>query len=220
MAPADTTGLQTTQSKRAPPFDSIRAYSRFVARTKRALPAAAIGLLLLVAIWPRIESLLQGVRFPLPRLDLREARELQMVSPRYTGIDRDNRPFIITAAVARQKPKVEGQMTLEQPKGDMTSASGTWLELSADTGLYQLQPQLLDLYGHVVLYQDKGTEFHAASAHIDMAAGTAESDTATTSQGPFGNATAEGFRILDRGDTIIFKGRTHMEILPRAKAAK
>jgi len=220
MSPADTTGIQAPQAKPAQTFDSIRAYSRFVARTKRALPAAAIGLLLLLAIWPRIESFLQGVRFPLPRLDLREARQLQMVAPRYTGIDRDNRPFVVTAAVARQKPKVEGLMALEQPKGDMTSASGNWLELSSDTGLYQLQPQLLDLYGHVVLYQDKGNEFHSPTAHLDMAAGTAESDSPTTSQGPFGNATAEGFLILDRGDTIFFKGRTHLEILPRAKATK
>ena len=217
---ADASGISNQSAKPAPAFASIRAYSRFVSRTKRLLPAAAIGLLLLVAIWPRIEGMLQGVRFPLPRLDLRDARELQMVSPRYTGIDRDNRPFVITAAVARQKPKVEGMMTLEQPKGDLTSASGNWLELSSDTGLYQVQPQLLDLYGHVVLYQDKGNEFHSETAHLDMAGGTAEGDSATTSQGPFGNATSEGFQILDRGDTIIFKGRTHMEILPRAKAGK
>jgi lipopolysaccharide export system protein LptC len=220
MAPADTTGIQAPSAKPSPAFDSIRAYSRFVARAKRVLPAAAIGLLLLVAIWPRLEGMLQGVRFPLPRLDLRDARELQMVSPRYTGIDRDNRPFVVTAATARQKPKTEGMIALEQPKGDMTSTSGNWLELSSDTGLYQLQPQLLDLYGHVVLYQDKGNEFHSATAHLDMAAGTAESDSATTSQGPFGNATSEGFRILDRGDTIFFKGRTRMEILARAKAGK
>ena len=48
-----------------------------------------------------------------------------------------------------------------------------------------------------------------------MAAGTAEGDDPVTGQGPFGNVTAEGFRILDRGDTIVFKGRTKLEIRPR-----
>src|SRR6185312_2078985 len=110
------------------------------------------------------------------------------------------------ADVARQKPKLDGLITLERPKGDLTTASGSWLELSASTGLYQPQPQLLDLFGEVGLYQDKGNEFHSATAHVDMAAGTAEGDDPITGQGPFGNVTAEGFRILDRGDTIIFTG--------------
>ena len=93
-------------------------------------------------------------------------------------------------------------------QGRLTTTGGNWLELSADTGLYQPQPQLLDLFGNVALFQDKGNEFHSSSAHIDMDAGTAEGDDPVTGQGPFGNVAAQGFRILDRGDTIIFTGHT------------
>ena len=200
---------------------AARRYSRFVYLTKLALPAAACGLLLLVAAWPRLEGVFETGRFAAPRIDLSEARDLHMAAARYTGIDREDRPFTITADTARQKP-VPGSspggdnlITLERPKGDLTTAGGNWLELSASTGLYQPQPQLLDLFGEVALYQDKGNEFHSTTAHVDMAAGTAEGDDPVTGQGPFGSVTAEGFRILGRGDTIIFKGRAKLEIQPR-----
>ena len=196
-----------------------RRYSRFVAFAKRLLPAAAVALLLLVAAWPRFEGTLLNLRLQLPRLDLTEARDLQMVAARYSGVDRDNNPFIVTADVARQKPKLDDLVTLERPKGDLTTQGGSWLELSADTGFYQPQPQLLDLFGNVALFQDKGNEFHSTSAHVDMAAGTAEGDDPVTGQGPFGNVTAQGFRMLDRGGTIIFTGRATLEMQPRAGQA-
>jgi lipopolysaccharide export system protein LptC len=192
-----------------------RRYSRFVYTTKLALPAVAGALLLLVAVWPRLEGVFETVHFQVPRIDLSEAVDLHMAHARFTGLDRENRPFTITADMARQKPDLGGLVTLEQPKGDLTTTAGNWLELSANSGLYEPQQQLLDLFGKVALFQDKGNEFHSATAHIDMAAGTAEGDDPVTGQGPFGNVTADGFRILDRGDTIIFKGRAKLDIEPR-----
>jgi lipopolysaccharide export system protein LptC len=192
-----------------------RRYSRFVYTTKLALPVVAGALLLLVAMWPRLESVFETVRFQVPRIDLSDARDLHMAHARFTGIDRQNRPFTVTADMARQKPDLGDLVTLEQPKGDLTTMSGNWLELSANSGLYQPQTQLLDLFGTVALFQDKGNEFHSTTAHINMAAGTAEGDDAMTGQGPFGTVTADGFRIFDRGDTIIFKGHSVLKIEPR-----
>ena len=195
-----------------------RRYSRFVALSKRLLPAVAVTVLLLVAIWPRIEGTLTTLRLPLPRLDVSGARDLQMVAARYAGVDRDNNPFVVTADIARQKPKLNDLVTLERPKGDLTTAggNGSWLELSADTGFYQPQPQLLDLYGNVALFQDKGNEFHSSSAHLNMAASTAEGDAPVSGKGPFGTVKAQGFRIIDRGATIIFTGHATLEIEPHA----
>ena len=199
---------------------AARRYSRFVHLAKRALPALALGLLLLVAAWPRVEGVFESVRLHVPRIDLSDASDLHMVKARYTGIDRENRPFVITADIARQKPNLDDLITLERPKGDLTTQSGGWLELSGDTGFYQPQPQLLDLFGNVALFQEKGNEFHSTSAHLDMNAGTAESDDPVTGQGPFGNITAQGFRILDRGATILFTGHARLDMAARSGPAR
>ena len=192
-------------------------YSRFVGLAKRIFPSVAAVLLVLVAVWPHLQKELEQVRFALPRLDPQEAQDLRMVNARYSGLDRQNRPFVITADVARQNRNADDLVSLEGPKGDLTTLNGSWMELNAYTGLYQPQKQLLDLFGNVQLFQDKGNEFHTDSAHIDMANGTAEGDEPIEGQGPFGHVAGEGFRIRDRGDVIIFTGKSHLELVPHEK---
>jgi hypothetical protein len=38
---------------------------------------------------------------------------------------------------------------MEGPKSDLTTASGTWFEVTAQTGIYQPDTQVLDLSGKV-----------------------------------------------------------------------
>ncbi len=212
-------GLRTTLRRRLN-LDDGRGHSRFVQRTKWTLPAVAAALLVLVAVWPQLEGVFEHVRFGLPRIDLSEARRLRMVQPRYSGVDRQNRPYVLTAEAATQAPRDNDLISLDGPRADLTTNSGNWVQLSGDAGTYQTELQLLDLYGNVELYQDRGNEFHTDSAHIDMLNGTAESHDAVDGHGPFGHITAEGFTLHDRGDVIVFTGKTFLSLLPRAKDAE
>lgn len=201
-------------------YGDTRSHSRFVQRTKWILPALAISLLLLVGTWPEIKATIDRLHFTVPRIDLSEARNLRMVDPRYTGIDKDNRPYVLTASTATQASSSDDIISLAAPKADMTTNSGNWVEVTGYTGTYQPQPQLLDLYGDVELYEDRGNEFHTDSARLDIANGTAAGDEPVTGQGPFGHVTAEGFTMHDRGAVIDFTGKTNLTLLPRAKDAE
>lgn len=201
-------------------LDHARSHSRFVQRTKWALPSLAVALLMLIAVWPRLEAAFDHVRFGPPRIDLAEARRLRMVDPRYNGIDRNNRPYFLTAHSATQVTQGDNIISLDAPKADMTTTSGSWVELSGDTGTYQTQPQLLNLYGDVTLYQDRGNEFHTDSARIDMLNGTAQGDDTVHGQGPFGHVTAQGFTMYNHGDVIVFNGKTNLTLLPRPTATE
>jgi lipopolysaccharide export system protein LptC len=216
-APPDTLASASPETRPRAPRRLNRSYSRFVFLAKRILPAAAATLLLLVAAWPHIQETIERLHFTLPRLDLREAQDLRMVNARYSGIDRQNRPFVVTADVARQNPNADDLISLEGPKGDLTTLNGSWFELTSYTGVYQPQGQLLDLFGNVQLFQDKGNEFRTDIAHISMADGTAQGDEPIEGQGPFGHVTGQGFRILDHGDTIVFTGHAHLLLMPQEK---
>jgi len=198
----------------------VERYSRFVSRMKLLMPASALALLLLVAVWPRIQAAVERVRLPFPRLDIREARDLRMVNMRYAGVDRHDRPFTITAETARQRPGKDDVVELDGPKADMTTESGTWLAVNSYTGLYQPQSQLLDMFGEVDLFQDKGNEFHTDSAHIDMGKGTAEGSDPVEGHGPFGTIKAEGFRIENRGTVMVFLGKSHLVLAPQQLKAE
>jgi lipopolysaccharide export system protein LptC len=210
--------LRGTAQRRLPREEG-RRHTRFVQRTKWTLPAIAAALLLLVAVWPEFGSVFQRMRLA-GHIDLSDARKLRMVNPRYTGTDRQGRPYYLTAAAATQVPHSDDLVTLDAPKADLTTASGNWVEISGDAGAYQTQPQLLDLFGNVVLYQDRGNEFHTDSARIDVLHGTAQGKDAITGQGPFGHVTAQGFTIYNHGDIIVFSGKTDLTLAPHPKDAE
>jgi lipopolysaccharide export system protein LptC len=201
-------------------FGDTRSHSRFVQRSKWVLPTLAVTLLMMVAIWPQLQATFERVRFKLPRIDLTEARKLRMVQPRYSGLDKESRPYVLTAETATQISRTDDIVSLDGPKADMTTNSGNWVEVTSYAGTYQPQPQVLDLYGNVELYQDRGNEFHTDSARVDMMNGTAQGDEPVTGQGPFGHVTADGFTMFNRGETIVFNGKTNLSLLPHAKDAE
>jgi lipopolysaccharide export system protein LptC len=185
-------------------------HSRRVARLKRILPAVGLGLLLLVTAWPRLAPLFDRLRFAWPAIDLREARELRMLNPRYIGTDRMNHPFTLIAAVGRQVPDRQELMALEQPRADLQTRGGANVVLTADSGVYQSQSQLLDLFGHVTLIHQNGSQVETSSAHLDLAANAASGHEAVEGHGPSGDVWGEGFEIIDKGDTIVFTGQSRL----------
>jgi lipopolysaccharide export system protein LptC len=153
---------------------------------------------------------LERVRLGLPAIDLREARELQMVNPRYAGLDRYNRPYVVTAAIGRQVPDRDDVMALERPKAVMTVHGGASVVLTAATGIYQSHTQLLDLFTDVNLIHENGTRFVTQRAHINLSDNTAEGHDPIQGHGPSGDITGQGFRVLSKGETIIFTGESHL----------
>ena len=216
-SPADFAPMRAGQERRAA---SLRRYSRFVGVAKRILPATALALLLLVAVWPRIQGAIDRVQFArLPKIDTSQARQVRMVDPRYTGVDRNNRPFVVTADTATQMAKADDAISLDAPKADLSTTAGNWDELTAYVGLYQPQTQLLDLFGNVELYQDKGNALRSDSVTINMAQGTAISHDPVEGDGTFGHIHAQGLRVLDRGQTIIFTGHAVLDLNARTPKA-
>ena len=204
-----------------PPGDR---HSRRVARLKLVLPAIGLGLLVLVAVWPRLAPIFEGMRLGWPAIDLRDAGELRMLNPRYAGSDRQNRPFLVTAAVARQAPDQPNLMSLDAPRANLKTHGGAAVVVTANSGVYQSQAQLLDLFGAVTLVHENGTRFETAAARLDIAGNAGEGHDPIEGHGPSGDIKAQGFRILDKGNTIIFTGKSDLLLngakMTAAKAAE
>lgn len=194
-----------------PPRLSGRSrYSLFVGLMKYLLPALATGLLLLVVVWPQLR--LDGSRFRVKVSDiaLDRADSLTMLNARFEGVDSKNQPYTLTADQATQLGESQGLIRLDLPKGDIALADGAWLALDAREGHYDREAEVLDLVGGVTLVHDRGFEIQTQSAKLNLKAGIAEGFDPVHGQGPAGTLDAEGFRVIDRGDTIIFTGRSRM----------
>ena len=188
------------------------AYAVLIGVLKTLLPSFAIGMVLLIFAWPQINVEDERFGMGVSELAADYADSLSMLNARFDGVDDEGRPFSLSADEASQPSSVNEIVDLSLPKGDITLKDGTWLALTAKTGKYDRQGNTLDLAGSVSLFHDQGFELQTESAAVDLEAGRAEGSEPVKGQGPFGQLLADGFRVEDRGDTIVFTGRSRMLI--------
>lgn len=201
---------------------AMDSYSGFVQIAKVMLPVTAVGLIALVILWPHLRTEDLRFRIGFAAIQSNVEGDPNLLNPRYVGTDDDNQPFAVTADIAK---KLDGEgldvrIGLELPKADITLKDGSWLVLTADNGIYARREKTLDLAGSVNLFHDSGYEFRTEKATVDLSQGVAKGDVPVKGQGPFGTLQAEGFRLLNKGRTIVFTGKSKMFLQPGAKVPK
>jgi lipopolysaccharide export system protein LptC len=198
--------LMPSRAREVPSAGSIHRRHRLVQAMKFLLPLAAAGLLALLLLWPELEG--RDGRLSFRRGPALVPEALQLVAPRFQGIDELGRPYTITARVGRQIGQEE-VMLLDQPRADILLNDGAWVYVEADNGRYDKPAQHLDLEGNVRIFHDSGMLFRTEQASVQIDQGSADGDRATQAQGSFGTIESEGFRLRDRGAVMIFTGKAH-----------
>ena len=193
-------------------------YGRFVGIMKLLLPTVAIILVVLVFAWPHLSD--QDGRFRLAPVEIspEDAENFRMLNARYTGVDRKSRPYAITADSADQRSADARLVKLNTPKADILLANQSWIAITAENGTYDREAQILELAGNVNLFHDSGYEFHTTSAILDLMAGDAIGQERVSGQGPFGQLSADGFRIHNQGERIELVGQSKIVIYPSSSA--
>jgi lipopolysaccharide export system protein LptC len=181
---------------------------------KMLLPLVALVLISLVLVWPHLKPATNKFKIGIAALKTQFTKDANMINPRYVGTDKEKRPFSITADIAKNLSKTSGSVEMEMPKADITLADGSWLVVTAKEGVFNRDAKRLDLQGSVNLFHDSGYEFRTSKLNVDLESGMAVSKVPVQGQGPFGTLKSEGFRIIDRAQTIFFTGKTKMIIYP------
>ncbi len=193
-----------------------KRYSRFVGLMRIVLPSVAAVLVALVVAWPQFHGVREGFRIEIARLKLPFSGGQHLSNARFTGVDRRNRPYTVTADTAAQTDERPGVVDLAHPKADITLSDGAWVAASANQGTYTKTDEVLQLDGQVDLFHDTGFEMHTLSATVDLKNGTAAGDQPVHGHGPTGALDAAGFRILDGGKRILFTGKAKLVLVPGA----
>ncbi|MBX7146920.1 MAG: LPS export ABC transporter periplasmic protein LptC [Alphaproteobacteria bacterium] len=135
---------------------------------------------------------------------------LNMVNPKYSGVDSSGRVFTLTAQTAKQIDPETGIIHLEKPTGDVTLKDGKWFYLQAGSGNFSHKEKFLELNQEVQLHDNSGLEFHTKSAHIDLENGNARGTDSIIGTGSFGNLNGSGFEIQDNGKNIKLLGKSNL----------
>ncbi len=195
--------ILAVQPRKPPSHGAIAQRRWMVALAKRALPVLAIGLLVLVAVWPEIAQQTDRARLVYRRGSVIPESGV-LTAPRYRGEDDNHQTYTLTATSARQV--AADRVDLIAPIGDITLTGGAWLQVQASGGTYLQKAAQLDFSGEVTLYRDDGSMLITDAATLDLREGAAASAARTHAEGPFGTLDSQGFTITERGRVAQFHG--------------
>jgi len=135
----------------------------------------------------------------------------------FEGVSKADRPFSVTALSATETDGNKDLVNLEEPQAQIELSDVTWIAVTAEHGLYDRKLDRVDLAGAVTVYHDNGMTFTTEQAAMDLKTNTASGSQPVTGKDDRRELSAEGFEMLDDGATVLFKGRSHLKILPKEK---
>ena len=190
-----------------------RRYSRLVAVLRVMLPVAATAVLAGLMLWPTIEEMIRPPPSPVlvdsgPE---EEAAVGAMARPSFFGLDAQNQPYTVTGDVARASDP-DGVLELDNAQAGITLNDGTWLALRARTARYDEAAGLIELEGDVNVFRDDGYSVHTEHALVDIGTREAWGDAPVLGHGPDAEVAAQGFRVMNSGQTIVFTGQSRLRL--------
>jgi lipopolysaccharide export system protein LptC len=211
-----TAPIAAPRTRNAPPRHP-QGWSRTVGLLKVLLPTVALSLVALVIVWSQVRNSESGFSLTLSLFRTEDARKLNMVNARYAGLSNTRRPYLVTASVASLDNPRADTIHLTDPKGDVTLKNGAWVALAAPKGDYHQEKQVLDLSDGVNLFHDSGLQFNTPTATINLQDSSAFGHDPVAGHGPASEITSEVFRVADEGNRVIFTGKAHLTLYPKAK---
>lgn len=137
----------------------------------------------------------------------------------FEGKSKTDRPFSVTALSATETTGDKDLIKLEEPQAQISLSDVTWIAITAEHGLYNRKLDQVDLDGAVTVYHDNGMKFVTEQAAMDLTTNSASGSAPVTGSDDYKQISAEGFEMLDDGATVLFKGKSHMKILPKEKGS-
>ena len=189
-------------------------YSHFVHYAKLGLPAIAVGIVLLLIIWPefhtdnrRIDLVAGDASFTVDGIN-------RATNTRFTGVDNKNRPYSVVAdSVAQMDDRAE-RFEFVNPRATISLSEEGPTSLAAPLGQYLHKQRSLELQGGVLMRRENAYEFRTERASINLKSGEAQVETPVTGDGEFGKINARGLTAEDNGRTLKFRGPVRLVLHP------
>ncbi|KFB11401.1 LPS export ABC transporter periplasmic protein LptC [Nitratireductor basaltis] len=195
-------------------FARAQAHSRRVRAMKWFLPAVASGCILLFVGYSMLSSVTGG------DIDLGSATikdgKLVMANPTLEGFTRNNLPYTMTAARARQEIGSEtAAIDLEEITATVPFDDGDQAVITASEGRFDRSGNALTLNQTIELETTNGISARLESADVDVAKGSLKSDKPVEINMDGLSIRADRFSADDGGKVLVFEDRVRVIVDPQ-----
>lgn len=194
----------------------LQFYSTWVYWLKRILPGIAVGLILLLMVWPNFIK--NDSRFRIETSDVvQTANQTSMiVGPRYMGVTADNRPYVVSAAAAAPVPNNAMAVNLTTLVVEIDLNANLKLLLHADRATYWRDKNGMVVSGNVTVRSNTGYEIRANHVYANFADNLIWTDSPVIGNSPLGQFYSQGFKAKADGEEVELLGKTRLFLLPRS----
>jgi lipopolysaccharide export system protein LptC len=149
-----------------------------------------------------------------------QGTKITIETPRLTGKRRNGMPYEVRAAQGIQdmlRPEIIEFVRLDA-KAQMTASA--WVNLTANSGIYNSAKDELHLDGLVRIRSDAGYDMKTQSALMELKTGLMKTTEPVKVELKAGSVDADQMQILDNGQQVVFEGNVHSVILPEEQVAE
>jgi lipopolysaccharide export system protein LptC len=185
-------------------YRRAKRHSRWVRFLRACLLLAIPAVLVAVAIQNYLPPI-DGLRLPgeIGNMVIKGTK-ITMQQPRLNGFTSDSRAYEFTANTAAQDITKPDLVELQQIRAKVEMADKSLVHMWADTGLYNMKADMLNLQDNIHLVSSTGYEARLSQALVDMGKGTVVSDEPVWVKLLNGELNSKGLVIADQGEVLRF----------------
>ena len=189
-------------------------HSRHVRLLRIGVPAALAAALLLTVAANYMPTV-GGLRLPgeLGKLVI-NGTKVTMQAPRLTGFTADSRPYEFTANSAEQDITQPDLMALNQIQAKIELEDKSMVNLTANSGGYNMKTELLTLVDAIHVVSSNGYEARLKEATVDVHKGTIISEQPVWVKLTGAVIDGQKLEVRDSGNVIRFSGGVRMVVEP------
>jgi lipopolysaccharide export system protein LptC len=198
-------------------FRAARIHTRLVRFLKVAVPATAATGVCMFIFFAWFNPFREVIAIPVPDSPVKDGTVV-MSLPILSGTNSHGQSYNVTAITAAQKVTAPGLVDLADLKAIIDTADKSKANLSASTGKFDSNAQILNLKDNVHVVSTKGYDVTMKSATVDFKANTVVSIEPVTVNLSNGTIFGNNLNIVQGGSKITFAGGVSAHFKTQLKA--
>ena len=209
-------GLRSSPLERsergADAFVRAQRHSRMVRRLKIVLPTLAVVIMIAFIGYSILASSVGGsVSMGTPSL---EGGDLVMANPKLDGFTKDDLPYKMSAARAKQSLGGGNSIELEDIQARLPIDDSNWASINAAAGVFDKDDNTLNITSSVTLETTSGIVARLQSAKVDIAAKKLSTQDPVEIELDGTRIAAESMQATEGGKVLTFSDRVRVQIDP------
>ena len=204
--PQDRSAFASFGLRRPPAFAAAGRHSQRVRFLRRAIVVvctSAIGLLIFVSMFNPLGRLKGGLSIGGVGID---GTRVTMHDPKLSGMRRDGFAYEVKAATATQDTTVPKLLELTKLDLKLGQADGSTTRITAPTGRYNTEAELLNLAGAVRFYNEGHYDMAMEQAVMDLRDGELSTDRKSVVTLPGGRIESDALTFSEQTRVVSFEG--------------